>query len=72
MPSQALQEVVKGIFSDEGTRAKFLSDPAKFLSQFRLTSEEKKAVLTTHGKLGLVNGDSSVLQAEIAPMIWWL
>ena len=72
MASQALREVVKSIFSDEAARARFLSDPAKFLSRSRLTHEEKRAVLATHAKLGLVNGDSAVLQADVGPMVWWL
>jgi hypothetical protein len=72
MASQALQKVVKRIFSDESTKAKFLADPASVLSQFRLKAGEKKAVLATHAKLGLVDGNSSVLQAEIGPMYWWM
>jgi hypothetical protein len=70
MASQ-LQELVKKVFGDESTKAKFISNPNSILSQFRLTADEKRAVLATHAKLGLVDGDSAVLQADVGPMIWW-
>ena len=71
MESQALQELVKKIFGDEKTRAQFTSNPESVLSQFTLTEQEKKAVLNTHAKLGLVTSDSQQLEAAIGPTIFW-
>ena len=42
MKSQALQDLVKKIFSDEKTKAQFLKDPNSVISQFALTEQEKK------------------------------
>jgi len=72
MASQALQEVVKRIFSDESTKAKFLANPNEVLSHFRLKADEKRAILATHAKLGLVSGNSAALQADIGPLMWWM
>lgn len=71
MKSQALQELVKKIFSDEKTKHQFLKDPDSVLTQFALTEEERKAVLNTHAKLGLVTSDSQQLEAALDPTWWW-
>jgi len=65
MKSQALHELVKKIFSDERTRSQFESNPDSVLSQFNLTEQEKRAVLSTHAKLGLITGNSSQLETAI-------
>jgi hypothetical protein len=70
MESQALQELVRQIFSDEGTRNKFKINPNSVLTKFSLTEGEKKAVLTTHAKLGLLTSGSAQLQAT-DPNDWW-
>ncbi len=72
MKSQALQELVKKIFQDEKTRLQFESDPDSVLAQFSLTEQEKKAVLATHAKLGLVTGGSQHLEAALDPNVIWL
>lgn len=72
MKSGALQELVKGIFGDEKTRKQFESDSDSVLAQFSLTEQEKKAVLATHAKLGLVAGSSQQLEAAIDPTTNWL
>ena len=72
MGSQALQELVKKIFSDEESKAQFMANPDSVLSKFSLTEDEKKAVLTTHGRLGLVTSDSAQLEAAIGPTVWWV
>ncbi len=72
MKSQALQELVKKIFSDEKTKSQFMSNPDSVLAQFALTEQEKKAVLNTHAKLGLVTSDSLQLEAAIDPTVNWL
>jgi len=71
MKSQALQDLVKNIFSDEKNKAEFMSNPDSFLSRFSLTEEEKKAVLITHEKLGLVSSNSQQLEASIGPTWTW-
>lgn len=71
MESKALQELVKKIFGDEKTKHQFLKDPDSVLAKFSLTEEEKKAVLKTHAKLGLVTADSQQLEAVInSPGLW--
>ena len=72
MKSQALQELVKKIFSDEKTRKQFMSDPDSVLSQFSLTEQEKKAVMSTYTSLGVVTSDSPQLAAVIDPNGTWL
>lgn len=71
MKSQALQALVKKIFGDEQTRLQFKANPDSVLSQFALTEQEKKAVLNTHAKLGLVTSDSPQLEAAINPTSIW-
>ena len=71
MKSQALQELVKKIFGDEKTKAEFMSNPDSVLAQFTLTEQEKKAVLNTHAKLGLVTADSQQLEAALDPLDFW-
>jgi hypothetical protein len=72
MKSQALQDLVKKIFSDEKTKAEFMSNPESVLSQFSLTEQEKKAILNTHAKMGLVTSDSGQLEAVIDPTTMWI
>jgi hypothetical protein len=72
MRSQALQELVKKIFSDEKTKAEFMSNPDNVLSQFSLTDQEKRAVLNAYAKMGLVTSDSGQLEAVIGPTAWWI
>ena len=71
MKSQSLQELVKKLFSDESTKLQFLSDPDSVLNQFELSEQEKRAVLKTHAKLGLVTADSQQLETEIGPTGFW-
>ena len=71
MKSQSLQEFVRKVFSDEKTKLQFMSDPDSVLSQFTLTEQERKAVLNTHAKLGLVTSDSQQLEAALDPTIFW-
>ena len=72
MKSQALQDLIGKIFNDEKTRQQFESNPDSFLSRFSLTEEEKKAVLNTHAKLGLVTGNSQQLDAALDPTVIWV
>lgn len=72
MKSQALQNLVKSIFSNEETKTQFISNPNSVLSRFNLTKREKTAVLKTHAKLGLATGDSPTLEASIDPLATWV
>lgn len=71
MKSQSLQELVKKIFGDEKTKSQFMANPDSVLAQFNLTEEEKRAVLKTHAKLGLVTSDSPQLEAALNPTQDW-
>jgi len=71
MKSQALQEMIKKVFSDEKTKLRFMSNPESVLAQFNLTEQEKKAVLNTHAKLGLATADSQQLEAVLGPLTIW-
>ena len=71
METKALQKLVKEIFIDEKTKAEFITNPENVMSRFSLTQEEKKAVLATHARLGLVTEGSHQLDATLGPMIWW-
>ena len=71
MKSQALQELVKKIFSNEKTKQQFMSNPESVLSQFSLTEQEKRALLSAHAKIGLVTSGSGQLEAIIGPTGFW-
>ena len=71
MKSKALQELVKKIFSDEKIKQQFISNPESVLSNFSLTGQEKRAVLNTQAKLGLVTSDSGQLEEIIGPTGMW-
>lgn len=71
MKSQALQELVKNIFSDEKTKQQFQKDPDSVLARFSLTEQEKKAVLKIDAKLGLVTNGSPQLEAALKADQGW-
>lgn len=71
MKSQALRELIKSIFTSDETKKQFESDPNSVLSQFSLTEQEKKAVLSAHAKFGLVSMNSPQLEAAIKADITW-
>jgi hypothetical protein len=71
MESKELKELVKKIFGDEKTKQQFISNPEGVISQFSLTEQEKKAVLNTHAKMGLVTSVSPQLEAAIKPTWIW-
>jgi hypothetical protein len=72
MKSEALQGLVKKIFGDEKVRLQFESDPDSVLAQFDLTEQEKRAVLNTRARLGLVTSDSQQLEATLGPTDIWI
>jgi hypothetical protein len=71
MESQALQKMIKKVFSDENTKLLFMSNPESVIAQFKLTEQEKKAVLNTHARLGLATADSQQLEAALDPLVIW-
>jgi hypothetical protein len=71
MKSQSMQELVKKLFNEEKTKAQFIANPESVLSHYALTEQEKKAVLNTQAKMGLVTGDSMQLEAAIRPTTGW-
>jgi hypothetical protein len=71
MKSQALQQFVKKIFSDENTRMEFESSPDKVLARYNMTEQEKNAVLHTYTKVGLVTAESPALEAALDPTGTW-
>lgn len=72
MKSAALQELVKKIFSDESTKKEFLSDPESVISRYKLTKQERSAVLSTHAKLGLMTGNSQQVEIGVGPLSSWV
>jgi hypothetical protein len=70
MKTQALQDLVKKIFSDEATKAQFQSNPESIMSRFELSEEEKRAVLSTYSTVGL-NTDGTA-HIEVKPMTFWI
>ena len=71
MKSQAVKQLVKKIFSDEKIKQQFLSNPEMFLSQYSLSEQEIKAVLSVHSKVGIVTSDTPQMEAAIKPNITW-
>ena len=55
MKSQALQDLVKRIFSDEKTKRQFMSNPEGVLAQFNLTEQEKKAVAAYYASVSFMD-----------------
>ena len=72
MKSLALQELVKKIFGDEKTKHEFQKDPDSVLARYNLTEQEKRAVLKTHAKLGLVATSSEQLEATLDANNGWM
>jgi len=72
MESQALQELVRKIFSDEETKSQFAATPESVLSKFSLTECEKEAILRAQTKFGLTNSDSLQLSAAMPLDDFWL
>jgi len=71
MKSQVLQELVNKIFGDEKTKDEFQKNPDSVLARYNLTEKEKRAVLKTHAKLGVVTGGSTQLEAALKANEGW-
>jgi len=72
MESQELKQLISNIFTDKKTREEFIEDPNSVISRFSITEQEKRAVLSTHARLGLVTGDSTQLDEIIGPKGMWI
>lgn len=71
MKKQALEDVVRLIFGDAKTRDQFLSSPDSVLSKFAVTESEKKAILGTYSRFGLVTSGSPQLTAVLESADPW-
>ncbi len=71
MQSQSLSELVKKVFGDEDVKKQFISDPDSVMSQFSLTEQEKRAVLSTHAKMGLACPSSAQTVMAFDPLAMW-
>lgn len=71
MESQALKQMVGKIFGDKEARKEFVRDPEKAVAKYQLTEIEKRAVLATHARLGLVT-DSVQLDTKADPSAIWV
>lgn len=71
MESQTLKQMVGKIFGDKEAREEFAREPEKVVAKYRLTEAEKRAVLATHARLGLVT-DSVQLDTKADPAAMWV
>jgi hypothetical protein len=72
MQSKSLSELVKKLFSDEKVKRQFISDPGSVMSQFNLTEQEKRAVLSTYARMELACPGSAPGVALAEPLAMWL
>jgi hypothetical protein len=72
MKSEALQELVKKIFSEENTKQEFISNPESIISRYKLNKQEKRAVLACYSRFGLINNNSQQLESTLDPISEWL
>jgi hypothetical protein len=72
MQSKSLSKLVKTIFSDEETKQQFISDPSSVMSQFKLTEQEKRAVLSTHARMALAGAGSAPGVSLAEPLAVWM
>jgi hypothetical protein len=72
MKSQALQKMVLKIFSDDETKARFMANPENVLTGYSLTRAEKKAMLITHARLGLICSASAQLETAVQSISIWI
>lgn len=70
MERKGLQELVKSVFSDERIYARFKSDPQSIISNYKLTSAERKAVLNPRVRMALIP-EGPELFAESDPLNNW-
>jgi predicted RNA-binding protein (virulence factor B family) len=72
MKNSGLKAMTTLIFSDSKVRAEFKSNPEKVAARFNLSKSERKSVLTSQTRLGLVSGNSIALSNEIGAFDSWL
>jgi len=72
MRSKSLSKLVKKVFSDEEVKKQFISDPDSVMSQFKLTEQEKRAVLRTHARMELASTGSAPGVTLAEPLAMWL
>jgi hypothetical protein len=72
MYSKSLSKLVKEVFSNEEVKKQFISNPDSVMSQFKLTEQEKRAVLSTHARMALAGTGSAPGVALAEPLVVWL
>jgi hypothetical protein len=72
MQSSGLKSMVNYIFSNGKARSEFQTNPEKVMAEFDLSDNERKAILASHAKLGLVSGGSATLASEIGALDSWI
>lgn len=71
METKSLQDLVSRIFTDDKTREEFKKDPDTVLNRYFISDCEKKAVLSTSTKFGLVTAGSPQFEATLAAVAPW-
>ena len=71
MSLKAVRSLVKRTFTDRKFKESLLKEPDKTLARFDLTDEEKGAIINVHTSVGVVGGNSAVLEAKVKPMGGW-
>ncbi|MFC1978509.1 hypothetical protein ACFLVP_00795 [Chloroflexota bacterium] len=71
MSLKAVKSLVKKTFTDSKFKESLLKNPSGTLSKFDLTDEEKDAIINVHTSVGVVGGNSAILQATVKPMASW-
>ncbi len=66
-----MKDLIKRIFSDEETKARFMADPDKVMGEYKLSAEERKAMTTTFAHLGTDSSGAATLKSVVAPMDSW-
>lgn len=72
MNSSGLKAMTKLIFSDAKTRSDFETNPEKVMTGFNLSESERKSILISITRLGLVSGNSIALSNEIGAFDNWI
>jgi hypothetical protein len=51
-------------------KSQFMTDPQSVISQFDLTEAERRAVLSTHAKLG-ADGSGALMKSDMGALSFW-
>jgi hypothetical protein len=68
MKSSTLHDMINKVFGDETLKARFLAHPESVLSEYTLSDEETRAVLSTHR---MFTAGNTSLEAAITAKEGW-